>query len=80
MNNQIIAQDGAKSMIIRQSPKNGENPKGGRPTNEYRLTGTLLPEMARGVTAKLATLKAPERMNEEREGILNELKFEGVNH
>lgn len=48
MNNQIIAQDGAKSMIIRQSPKNGETPKGGRPTNEYKLTGTPLPEMARG--------------------------------
>lgn len=47
MNNQIIAQDGAKSMIIRQSPKNGEKPKGGRPTNEYRLTGTPLPEMAK---------------------------------
>jgi len=26
----------------------GENPKGGRPTNEYKLTGTPLPEMARG--------------------------------
>ena len=81
MNNQIIAQDGAKSMIIRQSPKNGETPKGGRPTNEYKLTGTPLPDMARGgVTPKLATLKAPERMNEEREGIFNQLNFEGVNH
>jgi len=27
--------------------KNGPQ-KGGRPTNEYRLTGTPLPEMARG--------------------------------
>lgn len=80
MNNQIIAQDGAKSMIIRQSPKNGENLKGGRPTNEYRLTGTPLPEMARGGTPKLATLKAPGRMNEEREGIFNQLNFEGGNH
>lgn len=47
MNNQIIAQDEAKSMIIRQSPKNGENPKNGRPANGYKLTGTCLPEMAK---------------------------------
>ncbi len=58
MNNQIIAQDGAKSMIIRQSPKNGENLKGGRPTNEYRLTGTPLPEMARGGNAKIGDIKS----------------------
>ena len=80
MNNQIIAQDGAKSMIIRQSPKNGEKPKGGRPTNEFWRYPSLTRNGQGGVTPKLATLKAPERMNEEREGIFNQLNFEGVNH
>jgi len=27
--------------------KNGENPKNGRPANEYKLTVTPLPEMAK---------------------------------
>ena len=45
--------------------KNGPQ-KGGRPTN--------------GVTPKLETLKAPERMNEEQEGTFNQHNLEGVNY
>lgn len=38
------------------------------------------PKWQGGGTPKLATLKAPGRMNEEREGIFNQLNFEGGNH
>ena len=49
---QFIALNGKKVFILHKIMKqvflkNGPQ-KGGRPTNEYRLTGTPLPEMARG--------------------------------
>lgn len=59
--------------------KNGPQ-KGGRPTNEYRLTGNSLARNGKGVTPKLETLKAPERMNEEQEGTFNQHNLEGVNY
>lgn len=34
----------------------------------------------KGVTPKLETLKAPERMNEEQEGTFNQHNLEGVNY
>ena len=46
MNNQVITQDG-KKYDYRDFNNFGENPKNDRPANEYKLTVTRLPEMAK---------------------------------
>jgi len=46
MNNQVITQNG-KKYDYRVFNNFGENPKNDRPANEYKLTVTRLPEMAK---------------------------------
>ena len=49
--------------IMKQVFKNFvENPKNGRPANEYKLTGTCLPEKAKVITPFWAVLIGPGRM------------------
>jgi len=60
--------------------KNGPQ-KGGRPTNEYRLTGTPPPPQGGGGGAKKREKKKlTKRTRGEQEGTFNQHNLEGVNY